>query len=447
MLYDITGALEYATADPAMPPSELLALRNAVQIKAYDLADVPCSSYDQSDCRVLKIGLKTARPNFHTITSLWITYPAKQELIDSGGDSWWETPGNQIGNGPFALTNLDVFNHTYFIPNTHYWRGTPSYDIEFSYLTETAVLDAYKMNLLDVMGKDYWSKSQIEADPLLSTQASKYAGTCSFGIMYHNSKAPFNNQKVREAFSHSLNRQEWVNDVLGGMGVPTLTWIPPGYPGHKGAENRFDYDPTAAVQALADSGYTVSGGTLIGPDEIPVVILDTFVNSSYNIIRHTWLRTQWLNTLGVDIVLNPVDSATYTEMTKDIATAPPIFILGWCADNPDPSSWLSTYWKTGGFCERIGYSNPVLDAKLNAADATIDPVLRVQRYMEAQDILVASSPVTFMWHSSNSYLVKPRVIGEVGSPDDFLWMGERDPLSITLGPVWDYGVFLPVILR
>ena len=34
-----------------------------------------------------------------------------------------------------------------------------------------------------------------------------------------------------------------------------------------------------------------------------------------------------------------------------------MFILGWCADYPDPQNWLSVYWKTGAFGERIGYSN------------------------------------------------------------------------------------------
>jgi hypothetical protein len=33
-------------------------------------------------------------------------------------------------------------------------------------------------------------------------------------------------------------------------------------------------------------------------------------------------------------------TTTYTSLTKDIETAPLAFILGWCADYPDPQNWL-----------------------------------------------------------------------------------------------------------
>ena len=68
------------------------------------------------------------------------------------------------------------------------------------------------------------------------------------------------------------------------------------------------------------------------------------------------------------MTLDPVESTTYTALTKDIKTAPLAFILGWCADYPDPQNWLSVYWKTGAFGERIGYSNKDLDALMDQAD-------------------------------------------------------------------------------
>ena len=74
----------------------------------------------------------------------------------------------------------------------------------------------------------------------------------------------------------------------------------------------------------------------------------------------------------MDVKLNPVESTTYTALTKDVKTAPQAFILGWCADYPDPQNWLSVYWKTGAFGERIGYSNADFDALVNKADVELD---------------------------------------------------------------------------
>jgi oligopeptide transport system substrate-binding protein len=109
-----------------------------------------------------------------------------------------------------------------------------------------------------------------------------------------------------------------------------------------------------------------------------------------------------------------------------------MFILGWCADYPDQQNWLSVYWKTGAFGERIGYSNAEFDALVNQADVELDPVKRAELYQQAQDLLVAGAPVAFMWNNVNTYLVKPWITGYVQTPQDSGWIGVQDPLSITV---------------
>ena len=104
----------------------------------------------------------------------------------------------------------------------------------------------------------------------------------------------------------------------------------------------------------------------------------------------------------MDLALDPVESTTYTALTKDITTAPQTFILGWCADYPDPQNWLSVYWKTGGFGERIGYSNADFDALVNEADTTIDPAKRAELYAQAQTLLTDGAPVAFAWNNVNT---------------------------------------------
>ena len=158
----------------------------------------------------------------------------------------------------------------------------------------------------------------------------------------------------------------------------------------------------------------------------------TFSDTPRNRTRYEWLAAQWKDVLGVDVTLNPVESTTYTALTKDIETAPQMFILGWCADYPDPQNWLSVYWKTGAFGERIGYSNLEFDALTEQADTELDPVKRAELYAQAQDMLVAGAPVAFMWNNVNSYLVKPWVQGIKTTPQDAGWPGDVDPINITI---------------
>jgi len=425
---DIAGAIEWRSADVSTATEEeLQALKDAVQVKALDSAGNPCTGYDQEDCRTLVIGLRQPAPYFHTVMSLWVTYPAREEDITAGGEDWWSEAANHVGNGPFVFSELEPSVRGFFVPNQHYWRGAPTYNIEYRYITDTAVaFESYKNDEFDIITAGAEDFPVIKADPVLNEELRVYPGSCTYAIMFHQLKEPFTDQKVREAFAYALNREGWVNDVLKGLGSPTLTWIPPGFPGYDAEEDRYAFDPEKAKQALAESSYGSA-------EALPPIEL-TFSDTPRNRTRFEWLANQWKEVLGVETTLNPVESTTYTALTKDINTAPQVFLLGWCADYPDPQNWLSVYWKTGAFGERIGFSNPELDELLNKADSETDPATRAQMYADAQKLLVSSSPVAFMWNNVNAYLVKPRVQGIVETPQDSGWPGDNDPTTITVEP-------------
>jgi oligopeptide transport system substrate-binding protein len=422
---DIAGAADWRSADPAAEGYDAEALKAGVKVQALDAAGNPCVDYEQADCLTLKIGLRQPAPYFHTVMSLWVTYPAKEELISEGGDNWWNSSKYQIGNGPFVLESLEPFVRGYFTPNPNYWEGQASYDLEYSYINDSAVaFEAYKNNEFDIIGLAAEDLGTVQADPQLSQEANIYPGSCTFAVMFHQLKEPFTDQKVREAFAMAYDRDGWVKDVLKDLGSPTLTWIPPGFPGYKEGETRWGYDPEAAKQALAESSYG-------GVEGLPPIEL-TFSDTPRNRTRYEWLAAKWKEVLGVEVTLNPVESTTYTALTKDIETAPLAFILGWCADYPDPQNWLSVYWKTGAFGERIGYSNPEFDALVDQADKELDPAKRADLYQQAQDLLVAGAPVAFAWNNVNTYLVKPWVKGLSLTPQDSVFPGVQVPLSITI---------------
>jgi oligopeptide transport system substrate-binding protein len=423
---DIAGAAEWNGSDPSAEGYDEAAMMEAVQVHALDSAGNDCVDYEQADCLTLVVGTNAAAPYIHTVLSLWVVFPAKEELITEGGENWWNSSLYQVGNGPFVLSSLEPFVRAQLTPNENYWAGAPSYNLEYSYITDSAVsFEAYRNNEFDIIGIAAEDLGTVQADPTLSAEANIYPGSCSYAVMFHQLKEPFTDPKVREAFALALDREAWVADVLNGLGSPTLTWIPQGFPGYDADETRWAFDPEAAVQALADSSYG-------GPEGLPEVV-NTFSDSPRNRTRNEWLAAKWKEVLNVDVVLNPVEPTTYTNLVKDVNTAPQMFILGWCADYADPQNWLSVYWKSGtSFGERIGYSNPELDAIMTEADSETDETRRMELYAEAQDLLIAGVPVAHMWNNVNAYLVKPWVQGVSLTPMDAGWSGGLDPLSITI---------------
>lgn len=428
---EILGAPEWrgVAADATDEQKAALMATVSDSVAALDASGQPClegaEGYAQEDCLTLQLTFSKPAPYFHTVMGIWVAFPAKEENITEGKEIWWTSPKYQIGNGPYILTNMEPYVRARFDPNPNYSGEQAKVPLEYAYITDSAVaFQAFKNNEFDIVGLAAEDLATVQADAEMSKEANIYPGSCTFAVMFHQLKEPFTDPKVREAFTQSIDRDAWVKDVLQGLGSPTLTWIPPGYPGYQEGETRGAFDAEAAKAALAASTYGSA-------DKLPE-IATTFSDTPRNRTRYEFLVNQWKQNLGVDVKLNPVESTTFTALTKDIETAPQMFILGWCADYPDPQNWLSVYWKTGAFAERIGYSNPDLDALLNQADTETDPAKRAELYQQAQDMLVAGGPVAFMWNNVNSYLVKPWVTGLTKTPQDSIWAGQQVPTSIDI---------------
>ena len=430
---EILGAPEWRgfTTDETKTDEENTAAKQAAaavvakSVTASHADGAPCTGYDDAACDTLTVTLSRPAPYFHTIMSLWVTFPAKEEYIAEGGENWWNSSKYQIGNGPFVLKTLEPSVRARFTPNSTYWGGQPKVDIETAYINDGAVaFQAYlndELDMLSVVGEDV---DTINADPELSQQLISYPGSCTTAVMFHQLKEPFTDQKVREAFAMALDREGYTRDLSRGLASPTLTWIPPGFPGYDAGETRWGFDPDGARAALAASSYGSA-------DKLPPLVA-TIPDSPRNRVRWEWLVAKWKEVLGVDIAIDPVESATWTALTKDITTAPQMYILGWCADYHDPQNWLSAYWKTGAFGERIGYSNPEFDALVDEADVTTDPAKRAELYAQAQKLLIAGAPVAFGWNSQNDFLVKPWVKGIVTTSQDYGFAGVVLPWTIDI---------------
>jgi len=162
---EIVGAPEWRTgsgcADPAAcTEEELVTLEAAVGVHAQHDDGSACvvnadtgNAYDDADCRTLVIDLSKPAPYFATVMSLWVTYPAKQELIEEGGDLWWTSTKFQIGNGPFIWQEAEPFVRALFVPNPNFTiNEVPSYSVEYRYITDGAVqFEAYKNDELDII--------------------------------------------------------------------------------------------------------------------------------------------------------------------------------------------------------------------------------------------------------------------------------------------------------
>src|SRR5215204_2045966 len=412
ILFEIVGCAEFAglSADAdgnarEYTPDEHEAARKALGVKAVD--DL-----------TLQIDLTNSAPYYHTLGSLWVTFPVKKESVETDPDNWWKTPENHIGNGPFTVTSIAEDQEWTFAANDNYWQGRPKLDgIEYIYVDDSAVaLEAYRAGDLDIVNLQAIQIPEVQADPELSKAFVTYplAGTHMLAMAL--GQEPFTDQKVREAFSMAIDRETLCTEVLSGTCSPTYSFIAPGLPGSIETE-AYAFDPEGAVKALAESSYG-------GPENLPEIKL--FYNSDYEDRAQAseWIAGEIRDILGIELVLEPTEGTTLTALRKETDTHPQLLYFGsWYQDYPDPQNWLSTYWTCDSSLNRVGYCNEEFDALTTQGDTTVEAAERMPFYEQAGQLLVDDVPSPFLYNPTGTFIVSPNVTGITPTSGEFTWPG------------------------
>ncbi len=406
ILFDIVGCAEFNGVDPA-------------DTAAYDAAKAALG-VSAPDDRTLVVNLVAPAPYFPTVASLWVFYPAKQELIEQGGEAWWKDPALQIGNGVFQMSSFDDTLQIGFVANENYWGGRALLDgIEYVYQGEASIaIEAFRAGDLDIVDVDAAQIPVVTADPDLSDNVVQYAVASTYTLSFNLTMAPFDDIKVREAFSKAFDRETYCSVIRNGDCTPTLSWIPVGLPGSIESD-LYGFDPEGAVAALAESSYG-------GADALPPITLYFNSNDTANTARAEWVAGQYREILGIEITLAPTEGTALTALRKDSTTFPQMLLVGgWIQDYPDPQNWLSVYWKCDAtFAQRVGYCNEEIDAILTQADQLADPAERMPLYQQAGEMLVNDIPSPFLYNGSQTSLIADGVTGFTATPLDAEWPGQ-----------------------
>jgi oligopeptide transport system substrate-binding protein len=424
ILFDVAGCQDFATLYTTGEGTPVAAADNA----AYDAARAIVGVH-ALDERTLQVQLIHPAPYFPAIASLPVFYPAKRELIAQGGDTWWQDPAFQLGNGPFQVTRMEPDQLVSFVANAHYWDGHPALDrLDYVYVADSSVaLEAYQAGDLDMVSLDPALLPSVIADPQLNKDVVRIPGAATSYLSFNLTKEPFTDKHVREAFAYAFDRETYCRLLQDEGCAPALSWIPPGLPGHITADT-YAFDPEKARQALADSSYG-------GPEQLPKIDFVYWAEDPAIADRVEWIAEQFSKLLGVTITLQPKEGKAMVAAMSDATTYPAMTLTGWIEDYPDPQNWLSVYWACRtSFAQDVGFCDPKFDTLVAQADREPDPIERQMLYEQAGRLLVDDVPGVFVSHAVFLYLVKPAVTGYTPTPIDAGWPGQTTSLlTVSVG--------------
>ena len=368
------------------------------------------------DDHTLQVTIDAPKPYF----LLKITYPTAfvvdKENVESGED-WVFHPN---GTGPYRLTEWRSNEYIIYEANKDYYLGVPSIpyiviklfagdDVR---LFETKDVDVASVGLYDV------DRMLDPAEPL-HNQLVTGVNLCTGYIVLDTSKPPFDDVNIRKAFSMAYDRQRFIDVVLRGQALPAIGVYPPGLPGFNYALKGLPYDPEKARELLKQSKYGSAEG-------LPPIVYTNGGIGSYVNPEVAATVNMWEENLGVKINIENIDYNYYYDQIYS-GNHGQIIDGGWCADYPDPENFADVLFHSKSNQNQGQYSNPELDALLEAARVERDVTRRIAMYQQAEQMIVDDAPVIFTTHSLSYQLVQPYVKGFIFTPIDvpierYMWL-------------------------
>jgi len=366
------------------------------------------------DDHTLQVTIDAPKPYF----LLKLTYPTAfvvdKANVESGTE-WFRAPN---GTGPYKLIGWKRFEQIIYKANPDFYLGEPSIPLIKIKLYAGDSQRMYEAGEVDITGVYSVDRFLDPAEPL-SDELLTGVNLCTGYVVFDVTQPPFDDVKVRKAFSMAFDRQKFIDVVLGGRALPAVGVFPPGLPGFNISLQGLAYQPEQAQELLAGSKY---GGAKNLP---PILYTDAGIGS-YVGADVAALAQMWQDVLGVEITVENLEPNFYYDKVNS-GHHGQIFGGGWCADYPDPENFADVLFHSASPQNNGGYANPELDILLESARVERDVSRRIEMYQQAEQMIVNDAPVLFTVHRLSYQLVKPYVKGYIFTPVDiplerYMWL-------------------------
>jgi oligopeptide transport system substrate-binding protein len=344
---------------------------------------------------------------FPYVATLWVTVPLREDMVFTEAEGY-------ISSGPMQLVSWEHNASIVLEPNKS-WAGEPVKleRIEMAMIADpTASLAAYEADELDIGVVPSEEVARIEDDPDLSAQVLRgdILSNYYFGYDLVDANGPFARSiPLRRAFQEAVDKETMIQVAFGGIGTVANSIVPPGMPGYQDT----DYMPYDVEQAQADFE------TALG--ELGITAADLHLQIGYNTDANhenkvEYLQQQWRDAFGIEVEAVGLEWGAYLDR---LANDPfDIFRLGWGADFPHPHNFLYDLAGCGSGNNNTGYCNEEADALM--AQAAVTPALedQIPLYNQAQDLIMADSPMLMIRFGSRFTLIKPWLQDLVATSQD-----------------------------
>ncbi len=298
-----------------------------------------------------------------------------------------------MGSGPYRFDSWQRGVRVVLVANAEYWGGRPSFPrVEFnavpSVATRVADLRSGRADLVVTLGPD-------EARALQNDPRARPLSVLSERVAYfriNTIAGPTQDLRLRRAIAHAIDRALIVEALLGGfdrvvdqIGSPASFGYVEGIQGPR-------FDQAEARRLIREVG---------APAQQELVLITSPVFDQ----RVVQAIQQMLIEVGLRVTISSSDMQTYlrrsTSGVANAANAGDVAFGRWSCACQDLDGMLEPLYHSRSIWAT--YSNPEMDAALEAARSTLDPQVRLQHYRKVHELIARDVPAVPLYQAAILY--------------------------------------------
>lgn len=293
-----------------------------------------------------------------------------------------EMASKPVGTGPFKLDSYKPLESVILVKNEEYWGDRAYLDkVTFKISSDTDAL------FLELMGGTvdiipYLTDAQAQSLP---KGYELKVGTMNLvqGVYFNCDRAPFNNEKIRQAICYAIDRQNIIDMVAGGRGEITGSNVSPRFAKYFSEEARdlYSKDAKKAKALLEEAGVKNLEFTLTVPS-----------NYTFHVDTAQIVAGQ-LKEAGITVTIEQVDWATWLSRVyndRDYQAT----IIGLASDLA-PSDTVARF-NSSASNNFVNYNSKTFDELFEQAKATSDDNEKIRLYNEIQMLMAKDAVAAFI---------------------------------------------------
>jgi len=338
-----------------------------------------------------------------------------------------------VGTGPFVVDQWERQESVTLVRNDDYTSPPADVDTEavaedtgLPYLdtivwrfipdsaSRYAALQSGEVQVIDNAQPD--TIRSAESDEAIEELDAPRPGAAN-RIELNSGKAPFDDERVREAFIRSVNVDDGVQSLFFGTAERSYSPLSSVEPLGLSLPGLFTVDPDAAADLLDDAGWAERDADGYRVKDGERLTLDFPVSTNQSIPAEQSLFEQIqadAKTAGFEIRLQPLDLSSWygvlAENDYDLVSAPytkvgpDVLRILYHSDSIEPAP-------SGYFANLAQVDDAELDELLTRASATSDAGERADLYAQAQQVVLEGYYILPLYDQQNHFLYSSTVRG------------------------------------